>query len=192
MSYEPHIHWNMLTRTLPLVAALLIASSVLGQHKSKGKKKGIGAPDGPHKEMYLPVECHVTANGGPTDMITLTVFKDNTQAFELTPERKKSSFLLDLDMDAYYTIRASKDGYRDKIVGIDTRLPESEMKYKSTSFGLDLEEADKFAHGDQFYLDFPCSIIQWDEQKKNFAHNTDYLANIQLKMALLGAQVETK
>ena len=181
----------MVSRTLPLMIALLLVGSATAQNKSKKKPKP-GTLDGPHKEMYLPIECHVTANGGPTDMITLTVFKDNEMAFELSPEKKKSSFLLDLDMDSHYTVRASKEGYRDKLVVIDTNLPAEEMKYKSTSFAVNLEPADKYAHGEQFYLDFPSAIIQWDGQKKSFAHNDGYLANIQLKMALLGAQVETQ
>ena len=182
----------MRLRSIPFLAALLLVGSAMGQTKGKNKNKDKNTAEGPHKDLYLPVECHVTANGGPTDLITLTVFKDNGQAFELSPEKKKSSFLLDLDMDSYYTVRASKDGYRDKIVVIDTHLPENEVKYKSTSFAMNLEGADKYAYGDQFYLDFPSALIQWDGQKKTFAHNDGYLANIQLKMALLGAQVETQ
>ncbi len=182
----------MLLRILPLCAALSLIGSANAQSKSKNKNKDRNTQEGPHSEMYLPVECHVTANGGPTDMITLTVFKDNGEAFELSPEKKKSSFLLDLDMDCYYTVRASKEGYRDKTVVIDTRMPEEQVKYKSTSFAINLEASDKFAYGDQFYLDFPSAIIQWDGPNESFAHNDAYLANIQLKMALLGAQMETK
>jgi hypothetical protein len=182
----------MLLRSLPLLAALLLVGSVMGQNKGKNKNKDKNTGEGPHKDLYLPVECLITANGGSTDKITVTVFKDNEQAFELSPEKNKSSFLLDLDLDSYYTVRASKEGYRDKTVYIDTHLPENEMKYKSTSFGLNMEGSDKFAHSDQFYLDFPSAIIRWDEQKKNFAHNDEYLANIQLKMALLGAQLEAQ
>ncbi len=182
----------MLLRSLPLFAALLLVGSAMGQTKGKNKNKDKNTAEGPHKDLYLPVECHVTANGGPTDQITLTVFKDNGQAFELSPEKKKSSFLLDLDMDSYYTVRASKDGYRDKTVVIDTHLPANELKYKSTSFAINLDASEKFAHSDQFYLDFPSAIIQWDGEKKNFVSNDGYLASIQLKMALLGAQVETR
>lgn len=182
----------MLIRSLPFMAALLLVGSAMGQTKGKNKNKGTHTPEGPHKEMYLPVECHVTANGGPTDKVMLTVFKENQVAFELSPEKKKSSFLLELDIDCSYTVRASKEGYRDKTVFIDTHLPEGEMKYKSTSFAINMEGADKFAHGDQFYLDFPSAIIHWDGQKRAFQHNENYLANIQLKMALLGAQVETR
>lgn len=178
----------MRLRILPFYVAVLLTGSAFGQQKGKNKN----SPEGPHKDLYLPVECNVTANGGPTDNITLTVFKDNEQAFELTPEKNKSSFLLDLDMDCHYTVRASKEGYRDKIVSIDSHLPEGEKKYKSSSFGINLEAADKFAHSDQFYLDFPSAMVQWDGQKKAFSCNDDYLANIQLKMALLGAQMETK
>lgn len=180
----------MKVRPFAVIAALLSVCVASAQKKSK--LKGDGAPTGPHAELYLPVECLVTVNSGPTDQVSVTVFKDNVVAFELKPEKKKSSFLLDLDMDCSYTVRVSKEGYRDKTVFIDTHLPEDEMKYKSTSFAVDLDGADKFAHGDQFYLDFPSAIIQWDGQKKTFVHNENYLANIQLKMALLGAQVETR
>lgn len=182
----------MLLRILPLCAALSLVGNANAQNKSKNKNKDRHTQEGPHKEMYLPVECHVTANGGPTDMITLTVYKDNNEAFELSPEKKKSSFLLDLDMDCYYTVRASKEGYRDKTVVIDTRLPEEQVKYRSTSFAINLEASDKFAYSDQFYLDFPSAIIQWDGPRESFAHSDAYLANIQLKMALLGAQMDTK
>ena len=70
-------------------------------------------------------------------------------------------------MDSYYTVRASKDGYRDKTVVIDTHLPANELKYKSTSFAINLDASEKFAHSDQFYLDFPSAIIQWDGEKKH-------------------------
>lgn len=180
----------MLIRSIPFMAALLLVGTAMGQ--TKGKNKNKNNAEGPHKDLFLPVECHVTANGGPTDNVTLAVFKDNELAFELSPEKNKSSFLLDLDMDCSYTVRASKEGYRDKTVFIDTHLPEDEIKYKSTSFAVNLDGADKFAHGDQFYLDFPSAIIQWESQKKTFLHNENYLANIQLKMALLGAQVDTQ
>jgi hypothetical protein len=50
---------------------------------------------------------------------------------------------------------------------------------------------DKFAHSDPFYLDFPSAIVRWNDGQHQFTHNDEYLANIQLKMALLGAQMET-
>ncbi len=181
----------MRLRILPFYMALLLTGSAMGQHKSKNKNKGNDL-EGPHKDLYLPVECLVTANGGPTDNVTVTVYKDNEVAFELSPEKNKSAFLLELDMDCSYTVLVSKEGYRNKTVFIDSHLPEDQTKYKSTSFAVDLDGADKFAHGDQFYLDFPSAIIQWDGQKQTFVHNENYVANIQLKMALLGAQVETQ
>ena len=72
------------------------------------------------------------------------------------------------------------------------KSPESQVKYGPYDCFVNLEEASKFQHSDQFYLDFPCAIIKWDDEKKAFTHDEDYLANIQLKVALLGAQVEAK
>ncbi len=141
---------------------------------------------------YLPVECAVTANGGNTDNVEVTVFKDNTAVTEILPEKKKSGFVLELDIDNNYTIRVRKEGYREELIHIDTHLPENQVKYQAYKCFVDLQPEDKFSHSDPFYLDFPSAMVRWSDEKKGFTHSEEYHTNIQLKVALLGAQLETE
>ncbi len=139
---------------------------------------------------YLPVVCTITANGGKTSDLTVTLYKDNEKVTELQPTNR-SAFELHLDLNSFYTIHVSKPGYREKSVFVDASLPPDVVKYEAYKCFVNLEPMDKFAHSDPFYLDFPSAIVRWNEAHHEFTHNDEYLANIQLKMALLGAQMET-
>jgi hypothetical protein len=85
----------------------------------------------------------------------------------------------------------SKPGYREKSVFVDVNLPKNVVAYSAYKCNVNLEPLDHFAHSDPFYLDFPSAIVRWNDAQHQFTHNDEYLANIQLKMALLGAQMET-
>lgn len=175
----------MRIRTLPLLLCPLLISTASAQQTiidTRDQAQG----------WYLPVECTVTANGGNTNQVAVTLYKDNEQVVELPPEKKRSSFQLDLDIDSYYTIRVSKEGYREKLVYVDTHLPENQVKYGKYPCYVNLEPMDRFQHSDPFYLDFPSAIVRWNEEKQMFTHSDGYLADIQLKVALLGAQMETR
>jgi hypothetical protein len=139
---------------------------------------------------YLPVICTITANGGKTSDLTVLLYKDNEKVAELQPT-SKSAFELQLDINAQYTIHVSKPGYREKTVYLDASLPTDVVQYTAYKCFINLEPMDKFAHSDPFYLDFPSAVVRWNEEQRVFTHNDSYLANIQLKMALLGAQMET-
>lgn len=117
------------------------------------------------------------------------LYKENEQVTKLEPA-KKNTFELDLDLDSYYTIRVSKPGYCEKTVYLDTHMPPDQVKYDAYKCFVNLEPEDKFAHTDPFYLDFPSAIVRWSDEKQAFVHNDHYLSDIQLKMALMAAQVE--
>ena len=152
--------------------------------------QGQASPDQPG-DRYLPVTMEVMMNGGNAKQFSVVLFKDNEQVAELPPSNH-NAFELDLDLNAYYTIRVDKDGYREKMVFIDTHLPDHVARYEPYPCLVDLEPSDKFAHADPFYLDFPSAVVRWDEDKKMFDHSDQYLDEIQLKMALLSAQTGTE
>ncbi len=173
----------MKNRILSISSLVFIASATMAQGKlvdSRDQAEG----------WYLPVVCDITANGGKTNNVTVTLFKDNEQVTELAPDKHRSSFQLDLDINNQYTIRVQKEGYREKLIYVDTNLPENQVEYKQYVCHLNLEPLDKFTHADQFYLDFPSSIVRWNDDLHAFMHNDEYLSNIQLKVALLGAQLD--
>lgn len=136
---------------------------------------------------YLPVEGKVTASRAKTQEFTVLVYKDNALLGEVKP--KKGKFLLELDLNQVYSVRLTKEGYQEKLITIDTAMPEQQVQYPAYPCVVNLEPADKFVHSDPFYLDFPSAIVRWDDEMKGFYHSTSYLTDIQVKMALLAAQV---
>lgn len=136
---------------------------------------------------YLPVMVEVTQNGGKARDFSVVLFKDNEQVAELPPS-SHAAFELDLDLNACFTIRVRKEGYREKMIHINTALPEGVREYEPYPCLVDLEPSDRFAHADPFYLDFPSAVVRWNEVKHEFDHSDEYLDEIQLKMALLSAQ----
>ncbi|MBL0046119.1 MAG: hypothetical protein IPP33_17520 [Flavobacteriales bacterium] len=99
----------MKNRILSISSLVFIASATMAQGKlvdSRDQAEG----------WYLPVVCDITANGGKTNNVTVTLFKDNEQVTELAPDKHRSSFQLDLDINNQYTIRVQKEGYREKLI----------------------------------------------------------------------------
>lgn len=138
-------------------------------------------------ERSLPLQVSVTAGGAPCKQFTVALYQGNTLVTELPPS-KRGAFQLHLDLNERFTVRIGKVGYRDKIIAVHTMLPESATAEAPVAYTVDMEPLDRFAHADPFYLDFPCAIVQWDEAAGRFSHSEHYLADIQLKMALLSAQ----
>ena len=143
------------------------------------------------EERDLPITVHVTENGGKASFLRVSIYKDNQLVTEMPPH-KRGSFQLGLDLDSYYAIIVRKEGYRDKLININTNLPEGVERYEAYACNINLEPAERFAHSDPFYLDFPGALVRWDSEKEGFDHSNTYLADIQLKVALLSAQVETQ
>lgn len=135
---------------------------------------------------YLPVHGKVTALGGNTKDLKITVHRDNTQIGEITT--RKGRFMLELDINHTYSITVMKDGYQSKMVSLDTSLPDQEVTYPAYDCFLNLEPAGKFAHSDPFYLDFPSALVRWIPERAAFSHSNHYLTDIQVKMAFLQAQ----
>ncbi|HEX2616751.1 MAG TPA: hypothetical protein VHL57_04365 [Flavobacteriales bacterium] len=136
---------------------------------------------------YLPVEGKVTASRAKTQEFSVLVYKDNRLLGEVKP--KKGKFLLELDLNQVYSVRLCKEGYQEKLITIDTSMPEQQVQYPAYPCVVNLEPADKFVHSDPFYLDFPSAIVRWNDEMKGFYHSSEYLTDIQVKMALLAAQV---
>ena len=142
-------------------------------------------------ERFLPFAVSVTTHGDEAEQFTVTLYKGNEQVAELPPS-DRGAFQLDLDLNTQFSIRIGKAGYRDKVIAVNTHVPAGAEPREAVVYTVDLEPMDKFAHADPFYLDFPSALVQWDEASSEFTHSERYLADIQLKMALLSAQAEAE
>lgn len=178
---------NTTMRTLLPFLLIILSSSLMAQNK--GKNKNAVHVRSQAEGWYLPVKGNVTEGGAKAKEFTIHVFQENKDLGEIKASGR-GAFALELDIDNFYSIQISKQGYQDKLVYFDTHMPEHQVAYPAYICNVNLEAADKFKHSDPFYLDFPSAIVRWNEELKGFYHSENYLSDIQVKMALLEAQVE--
>lgn len=136
---------------------------------------------------YVPVNIKATSNGANSKELSVMVYKDNELIKEL--HAVKNKFTLNLDLDNSYTLVLSQEGYRTKSVLMDTHVPAQQVQYPAYDCFINLEAADKFAHADPFYMDFPSAIVRWNKEAQGFLPNAGYLTDIQSKMGMLQAQM---
>ena len=163
------------SRNILLISSTLLGSIAVAQQQN---------------DRFLPVVVDVLVNGAPGEQFTVTLFKDNEEVTRLLPS-KHSAFQFALDLNAYYAIRITKEGFREKLVYVDSHLPVGVKKYDAYQCVVALKTADRFAYSNPFYLDFPSALVRWDDTKQSYDHSDAYLDDIQLKIALLSAQSET-
>lgn len=138
-------------------------------------------------QRLLPFLVDVTENGQRAEGFSVIIFKDNEQVAQLPPS-EHHAFELALDLNAYFNIRISKEGCREKVISVDTHVPDAGRKQKDLVYTVDLEPADRYAQADPFYLDFPSAVVRWNDADGDFAHSEHYLADIRTKVTPSSAQ----
>ncbi|MCC6839880.1 MAG: hypothetical protein IT230_06955 [Flavobacteriales bacterium] len=138
---------------------------------------------------YVPVKVMVTAQGSPAEQVDVQVYKENTLIHEIPGSKHK--FTVNMDLENTYTLVLRKEGYRTKSVMINTHVPNDQVEYPEYACNLDMEPEEWFAHADPFYLDFPGAVVHWDDKTESFMPQMNYLADIQSKVAMLRAQMDT-
>lgn len=88
------------------------------------------------------------------------------------------SFKYELKKDAIYSIRISKPGYITKLISIYTRIPEKHDELYRLDFETELIEERKSKKLNSEALDFPITIIYYDEKANWFYFNEEYTSNI--------------
>lgn len=103
----------------------------------------------------------------------------NTTIDVVVVENKKG-FVFNLNKNAYYTIKISREGYLPKLVSIDTHLPESRYNkgFYKFEFSTDLFENNIKSEA----TEFPITIISYNKTKKEFDYNERYTSNIKAEI----------
>jgi hypothetical protein len=167
----------------PIIASLLLLSTCTSVCQAQKLVDERDQATG----WYVPVNVKVTTERGKAGDVEVTLYKDNTVVNSF--KAKNGKFSLSLDLDNSYSFIMEQEGYRPKTIYVDTHVPAQQVEYAAFPCFVNLEAADKFAHSDPFYLDFPGAIIRWDEQSQAFVPSTGYITDIQSKMGMLQAQM---
>lgn len=128
-------------------------------------------------DTILPVDVNVTVNGRPTGHFTVTLYRDNERVLQLQPS-KFSGFKLALELGAHYSISVFKEGFHEKLISLDTALPEGVGSWEPYLCELQLRSLTDDPV-DPFYIDFPSALVRWYGRKRGFDHSEHYTQDIQ-------------
>ena len=87
-------------------------------------------------------------------------------------------FKFSLKKDAIYTIRVSKVGFITKLISIYTNLPPEHDELYKLDFETELIPEHKSKKLNSEALDFPITIIYYDDKANWFYFNEEYTSNI--------------
>lgn len=88
------------------------------------------------------------------------------------------SFKYNLKKNSIYSIRISKKGYITKLISIYTKLPQDNEELYRLDFETELIEEHKSKKLNSEVIDFPITIIYFDEEANWFYFNEEYTNNI--------------
>jgi len=166
---------NMIKKIARISAiALFVVSSISAF--SQNKKSIIDTRD-QAEGWYLPVFGQVFEQGSKCEGASVKVYIDNDELGTF-PVTKKGSFRLELDLNKYYTIEVSKDGYVTKRIAVNTMISDDIVNYPAYDCFVNLKADSELKGADMDYFDFPAAIVRYDSEMGGFYHNDHYLTHI--------------
>jgi len=160
--------------------ALFVVSSI-SAFSQNGKNKGFIDTREQAEGWYLPVFGQVFEEGAKCEGASVKVYIDNDELGTF-PVTKKGSFRLELDLNKYYTIEVSKDGYVTKRIALNTAIGDDIVNYPAYDCFVNLTTVSGLNGADMDYFDFPAAIVRYDSKMGGFYHNDHYLTHIGDKM----------
>lgn len=134
--------------------------------------------------VCLEVNGIALSNNIPLDGVNVKLYMENEEMemIEITSvEHHDHSFSFKLQRDAYYTIEVSKEGYFTRTVSISTKLPKEVSSKPLFVFEFEVEMPKSKSVKDDYYMDFPVALIDYDTKRKVFVSHGKYTTNIKKK-----------
>ena len=129
----------------------------------------------------IAMEKNIPING-----VIVKLYKENEELIweEITSvEYHEHSFSFNLNRNCYYTVEISKSGYVTRSVGISTKLPDNiktdEVKF---TFEFEVELFKEKKDVNDYYLDFPVALLNFNELTEVFEYDSKYTKHIKSKI----------
>ncbi len=135
--------------------------------------------------ICLKIKGIAMSKGQPIDGVNAKLYKENEEMemVEVTSVSHHShDFFFNLAKDSYYTIEISKPGYITRMISISTKLPSGVKADPIFEYEIELEMHKEKAGADDYYLDFPIALIDYDPAKDVFVSHGKYTAYIKAKI----------
>lgn len=135
--------------------------------------------------ICLEIRGIAMCNKIPLDGVNVKLFMENEE-MEMTEitsvEHHEHLFRFKLQKDSYYTIEISKPGYFTRMVSISTKLPKEVSLKPIFTFEFEVEMTVQQPVKDDYYLDFPIALIDYDAKRGAFVSHGKYTSHIKGKI----------
>lgn len=122
----------------------------------------------------------------PVDGVNVKLYKENEEMEmnEVTSVAyHEHSFNFKLARDTYYTIEVYKLGYVSRLISISTKLPATVVTNPIFRYEFELQLFKEKKTTDDYYLDFPVALIDYDEKRDLFIAHGKYTSFIKSKIS---------
>src|SRR4051812_41661671 len=140
-------------------------------------------PDG--DSVCLKIQGLAMSKGLPIDGVNAKLYREDQEMemVEVTSVSHHShDFFFNLSKNGYYTIEVSKPGYITRMISISTKLPPTVKIDPIFEYQIELEMIQEKQGVDDYYLDFPIALIDYDPVKDVFVSHGKYTAYIKAKI----------
>jgi|GEM_PF-2840243 hypothetical protein len=167
------------TSAMIAFASLLCIQLHAGSTNRPSPEKPMKAPA--KKEMVrrncLEVNSSVSIFGKRMKDVTILLYKGDKLINTISASKKEvNSFVL--QEDAQYTLRFTKPGCADRMICINTILPEGVDLKPLFEFDFDLDMIPEQEAAKNPAIDFPAGIIYFDEYTEKFERSDDYASSL--------------
>lgn len=124
-------------------------------------------------------------NKEPLDGVNVTLYQENEE-MEMQEVTNVSyhehSFMFKLQRNSYYTIQIAKTGFVSRMIAVSTRLPENVTADPVFRYEFEVELFKEKKGVNDYYLDFPVGLIDYDVKKGVFISHGKYTKHIKGKI----------
>lgn len=126
---------------------------------------------------FLDFSGIMTINGEKVSDYTVYIFKDGQLADSVFVENRREQYF-ELALYHNYTIKFCKPGYKERLILVDTHLPEKfHLTYFTFRYEIEFIPEDE----SNTFDDFPVAYITYDPHKKDFDYNRTYHHNVRIQ-----------
>jgi hypothetical protein len=173
-------------RSVKLLVIVLLINSWNLELQAQTDSTVVPVAAGTHEDtVCLKIKGLAICEGKPLDGVNAKLYKENDEMemVEVTSVSHHShDFFFNLVKNSYYTIEISKPGYISRMISISTKLPPGVKVDPIFEYEIELEMHKERQVADDYYLDFPIALIDYDPVKDVFVSHGKYTAYIKAKI----------
>lgn len=155
-------------RTLTLLFLLLLSQGSLKANASRNDNDKPG----------VEVSCILLENDIRLSHYTVILYRDGVVSDTFTVSKARPLYFI-LDYGHQYAVRHMAEGYRDRVVMIDTHVSkETAAEYHTFDYQVEMIPADQPANT---ICDLPAAVVRYDAKLETFDYSKTYSKQVRVK-----------